>query len=437
MTKQGLFFLAALIGSLLIKLTVSTSVSAYPTGAPAGYTGSPGDGQHCVSCHGGSATAVTNWITSDIPSQGYTAGTVYNITVTVTGTGKKGFEVSPQDATGVQLGTLAAGTGNHLVGGTKYVTHTSAGSSSANKIWNFTWTAPVPGTGTVTFYGAMVVAKPNIKLCTLVANEYVAAPLTATASATPSLICAVQSSQLNVNPSGGSGTYTYSWNSMPPGYTSTLQNPVVTPAVTTHYMVQVSDGSLFTDASTDVNVNQAAADNAGNDTTCDYIVAQVPLYGAASNFSSHLWTTSGSGTFSDANALSGYYYPSTDDKNLGSVTLTLTASALSPCTTPASDSRVIHINGPIGIAENPGTQVRMVISPNPSHGLFTLRISGIDNKDLTITISDITGRTIAHRALNGSASQQEQFDLSGSPKGLYLVKIQTSGESIIRKLVIE
>ena len=435
--KQALFFLAALIGSVLFILTVSSSAMAYPTGAPAGYTGSPGDGHHCVSCHGGSATTVTGWITSDIPSQGYTAGTVYNITVTVTGTGKKGFEVSPQDATGLQLGILAAGSGNKLVGGTKYVTHSSAGSSSATKVWNFTWTAPVAGTGPVTFYGAMVVAKPNIKLCTLVANEYVAAPLTATASATPTLICAGQSSQLNVAPAGGSGTYTFSWTSIPPGYTSTLQNPVVAPSVTIHYMVQVSDGTLVTDASTDVNVNQAAADNAGNDTTCDYIVTQVPLYGTATNFSSHLWTTSGSGTFSDANALSGYYYPSTDDKTMGSVTLALTASALSPCTTPASDSRVIHINGPIGIAENPATQVRMVISPNPSHGLFTLRISGIDNNDLTITISDITGRTIAIRALNASSSQQEQFDLSGSPKGLYLVKIQTSGESMVRKLVIE
>ncbi len=435
--KQALFFLAVLIGSVLFILTVSSSAMAYPTGAPAGYTGSPGDGHHCVSCHGGSATTVTGWITSDIPSQGYTAGTVYNITVTVTGTGKKGFEVSPQDATGLQLGILAAGSGNKLVGGTKYVTHSSAGSSSATKVWNFTWTAPAAGTGTVTFYGAMVVAKPNIKLCTLVANEYVAAPLTATASAVPTLICAGQSSQLNVSPAGGSGTYTFSWTSIPPGYTSTLQNPVVAPSVTTHYMVQVSDGTLVTDASTDVNVNQAAADNAGNDTTCDYIVTQVPLYGTASNFSNHVWTTSGSGTFSDANALSGYYYPSTDDKNMGSVTLALTASALSPCTTPASDSRVIHINGPIGIAENPATQVRMVISPNPSHGLFTLRISGIDNNDLTITISDITGRTIAHRALNASSSQQEQFDLSGSPKGLYLVKIRTSGESMVRKLVIE
>jgi hypothetical protein len=145
----------------------------YPQGAPAGYTGSPADGKNCSlsSCHGGSAASVSGWITTDIPADGYAPGVTYNITVTVTGSGQKGFEVSPQAPDGALLGTLIAGTGSKIVG-SKYITHTS--SSSANpKTWTFKWQAPVAGTGSVTFYGAFTINKPVTKLSTLVVAEKV------------------------------------------------------------------------------------------------------------------------------------------------------------------------------------------------------------------------------------------------------------------------
>lgn len=243
MKKQTVLYLARTLGSVIISLLVTFSAIAYPSGAPAGYTGSPGDGQHCVSCHGGSAATVTGWITTNVPAAGYTAGTIYNITVTVSGSGKKGFEVSPQNAAGTQLGILAAGTSSHLVGGTKYVTQSSAGSTSSTVTWTFTWTAPVAGTGPVTFYGACVVGKPNTKLTNTVVNENTVMPLAVSATANPTTILLGTSSQLGATASGGTGTYTYSWTSVPAGFTSALQNPVVSPTVTTQYIVTVNDGA--------------------------------------------------------------------------------------------------------------------------------------------------------------------------------------------------
>ena len=436
--KNGFFsFITRIIFSALISLTVSTMVLAYPNGAPAGKTGSPGDGSNCVSCHNGSASTVTGWITSNIPAQGYTPGTTYAMTVTVTGTGAKGFEVSPQSVTGAQLGVLIAGTGNKLVGGTKYVTQSTAGPSSGTKVWNFSWTAPAAGTGTVTFYGAFTVSKPVTKLSTLMVNENAVVPLSATASAVPGLICTGQSAQLGVVPGGGSGSYTYSWSSVPAGFTATIQNPVVSPTLSTQYNVTVSDGTNSVNASTNVTVNQQATAAAGNDTTCANATTQVPLNGIATNYSTVLWTTSGSGTFGTAGSLTGYYYPSAADKAGVNVTLTLTASAVSPCSIAATDSRVIHFDFPAGVADPKSQDLSMVISPNPSHGQFTLRISGPENKNVTVTIADITGRTVVQRVLEVSGTGREQFDLSASPKGLYLVKIQSDTESMVRKLVIE
>jgi len=141
-----------------------------PGGAPPGYTNSPGDGQNCSHCMGGTAAAVTGWITSNIPASGYVPGSTYTITATATGSGDKGFEVSPQDLSGNLLGTLTAGTGNKLVGSGKYVTH-NATITGDIATWNFQWTAPATGIGDVTFYGSFIVGKLNTKTTTMTVSQ--------------------------------------------------------------------------------------------------------------------------------------------------------------------------------------------------------------------------------------------------------------------------
>ncbi len=140
-------------------------------GAPAGNTNSPGDGWNCTHCMGGTATAVTGWITSDIPASGYVPGVTYTITATATGTGNKGFEISPQDLAGNLIGTLTPGSGNKYAGGnTKYITHSSAVNTNP-AVWHFQWKAPTVGVGNVTFYGSFAVTKPATKTTTMTVIE--------------------------------------------------------------------------------------------------------------------------------------------------------------------------------------------------------------------------------------------------------------------------
>ena len=160
--------------TIVILLTAfSGRIAHYPGGAPAGYTGSPGDGQNCTACHDGTASTVQNWITSNVDGSGYLPGQTYTITVTVTGSGNKGFEVSPQDAAGNFHGTIMLGTGTEFPGGnTNYITHSSA-SNSNPKIWTFQWVAPAAGTGPVTMYGAFALGISNTRLSTLAIPENV------------------------------------------------------------------------------------------------------------------------------------------------------------------------------------------------------------------------------------------------------------------------
>lgn len=163
---SSLTFLVAIGLSLFTNQAISN-----PEGAPAGNTGSPADGTTCSKsgCHSGTPTIQAGIITSDVPTAGYTAGTTYNITVSLTGTGKKGFQVSPQDINGSVIGSLIAGTGTKVLGN-KYVTH-SAAKSTASCTWTFKWVAPTAGTGDVTFYGAFAITDKSTRKSTLVITE--------------------------------------------------------------------------------------------------------------------------------------------------------------------------------------------------------------------------------------------------------------------------
>ena len=131
-------------------------------------------------------------------------------------------------------------------------------------------------------------------------------PLSATPIADPSIICQGSSSQLNVLPGGGSGNYTYSWSSNPSSsFTSTLQNPVVTPTATTQYIVIINDGSQTLSASTTITISPkpaTAGTITGSNTVCreqSGIPFSVPLI---PNASGYIWQyPAGSSIFSGSN----------------------------------------------------------------------------------------------------------------------------------------
>lgn len=149
-----------LMAVVFVVLQSSVNKAMRSQGAEPGHSGSPGDGfKDCTACHGGSATLVPGWITSNIPSSGYVPGERYTITTSnlePEGT-RFGFQVSPQNIAGDLLGTLIITdpVQTQLVGENKYVTYTENGIDGVgSKTWTFDWIAPEEGTGEVIFYGA-------------------------------------------------------------------------------------------------------------------------------------------------------------------------------------------------------------------------------------------------------------------------------------------
>jgi gliding motility-associated-like protein len=139
------------------------------------------------------------------------------------------------------------------------ITNTTAftPSSTANLTFNFT-VSPYP---TKVFQTTEADPDGIELVCTAAncfsnaANIILNPPLSSIPTATPGTICAGANVQLNAGASGGSGSYTYSWTSIPAGFSSTNAAPIANPSVNIIYYVNVSDGSTNLNSQVGVTVN--------------------------------------------------------------------------------------------------------------------------------------------------------------------------------------
>jgi hypothetical protein len=258
------------------------------------------------------------------------------------------------------------------------------------------------------------------------------------ATATPTVICIGNNSQLNASATGGTLSYTYSWTSIPVGFTSSLQNPVVQPIVTTIYISSVNDGTSTATDSATVTVIPLPTASAGNDTTVCAYVGQIQLNGQSNNSSSVLWTTSGDGTFLNPSSLTAVYYPGASDKATLHVNLTLTASPVPPCTPQATSIRHITFDPCTGIPETGNDSFSVSIQPNPSFGTINLVISGLKTGEVRVSIMDLSGKTRLREFFTATGSKiNRKVDLSTFQRGVYFVKVETDTQIKTEKLILE
>jgi glucose dehydrogenase len=74
----------------------------------------------------------------------------------------------------------------------------------------------------------------------------------------------------------------------------------------------------------------------------------------------------------------------------------------------------------------------IVLSPNPSNGIFNL--SNADGKEIAVAVFNSLGQLVYqqknHTALNSTINIQDQA------VGIYFVKITSGGEEVIKKIVV-
>ncbi|MBI9035223.1 MAG: T9SS type A sorting domain-containing protein [Bacteroidales bacterium] len=185
-------------------------------------------------------------------------------------------------------------------------------------------------------------------------------------------------------PTGGNTPYSYQWQSSTDnitftditGATSLNYQPGVITQTTYYQQIQYSATDCGSGTTNPVMVTTqlpASADAGLPETICP--AGSYTCNGSAQYYSALLWSSSGTGSFDDATSLTATYTPSAGDIVAGSVTLTLTATPLSPCTTPALSNVVV----PIGDVILPTVNTQNITVQLDENGQASIITTDIDN----------------------------------------------------------
>jgi hypothetical protein len=261
----------------------------------------------------------------------------------------------------------------------------------------------------------------------------------ANAYADPELVCAGDSSTISALANcGAAGTYTYQWTSIPAGFTSSAQSARVAPATPTSYIVSVSDGISTRTDTVFVDTHPQPVVSAGADTTVCWYVVDIPVKGTADHVNAINWTTSGTGTFDNAQTFSTVYHPTLEDKLAGSVDLTFTGVPEPPCTLNVSDPRHVVFDVCTGLDNAGKAEPTLVIRPNPASGRVSFGISGTGTGTWMLTIRSMEGQNLlAEPVESGSSPILKTIDISGYPKGVYVVQLKNGKKVITDKLIVQ
>jgi hypothetical protein len=251
-------------------------------------------------------------------------------------------------------------------------------------------------------------------------------PLSVNPVAEPAAICFGTSSHLYALAGGGSGLYTYSWSSDPPGFTSAESSPEVAPQQTTTYNVTVNDGFNQLFGSTSVEVYPLPMIKLGppDSTVCVY--SSITL-DAGNPGSSYEWSNGAKTRKIDLSS-SGIGYEVQ--------TYMVTVTNENGCIDSATINVIYTYDACVGINEKV-TGEGLVIVPNPNDGNFRL-ISDFVNGQVQLDIYDIYGQLEMSRKIDNfsKTGTLNSIDVSFIPEGIHIIRLSSDSIELKRKLVI-
>ena len=87
----------------------------------------------------------------------------------------------------------------------------------------------------------------------------------------------------------------------------------------------------------------------------------------------------------------------------------------------------------VSITEQAGKDVSVEVYPNPSSGIVNFKLDGFNDGKANLKIHDMAGRLVFEDAIT---SANQSFDLTGFPKGNYVLKAQIGKTEIVEKIVL-
>jgi uncharacterized repeat protein (TIGR03803 family) len=161
-------------------------------------------------------------------------------------------------------------------------------------------------------------------------------------------------------------------------------------------------------------------------TTNTYSVSPVP------SATSYIWTVpAGAIIIGPANGASVNVYFSAGGGNI-------TVKASSNCGTSAARSRFITVSCRLGEEDEITDVSKAEVFPNPAHDHITVKFVSNGNEKYSVSLIDITGRMLLEESdITKEGVNLHQIDISGYPKGIYMMSIQRGSHIQYLKIIAE
>ncbi|HPR58525.1 MAG TPA: C25 family cysteine peptidase [Bacteroidales bacterium] len=249
--------------------------------------------------------------------------------------------------------------------------------------------------------------------------------LACTITSEPEMICQGESAMLLATVTGGTGNYTCVWEPAASLSNPNIMNPIATPDVTTLYTITVDDGENTISESYTLTVNLPPVVDLGEDqSVC--ADQSVLLDATTPNAASYLWTPGGYTTPIIEVDSTGIGY--------GSITYICEVTDNNGCV--GEDDVEITFVSCIGISEI-NNNLSLFIYPNPARNQLSITLKGF-SESVDYTLLNYQGQNVYNKyigQLQGTTS--ETIQLTDFAPGIYYLRLNTSEEVIIRKVVIQ
>ena len=261
-------------------------------------------------------------------------------------------------------------------------------------------------------------------------------PLATSPVAMPSNICSGGNSTIYANVSGGTGTYTFSWTDND-AFSSTEENPTITPSQTTTYYLTANDGDNTIEGEVTVFVMADLATPTipwGSTTVGNDNVVKRYTTNDDANAYSYEWTI----TPAEAGIIAGTTYEAFFNPNNDYVGLAyIKVKAINNCgTSEWSDELEIDIIE--GTTAIPSNDINFSVFPNPTDGIFVLNVESSQDDNYNIEIYNTAGQMV-YSELNNSASVKKsmQIDLSDQRAGMYIIHVSGNFVNKNMKIIVK